>query len=281
MQSGYDLYFDLTKLLKQDYLKTRSFAESERAPSASDYFSMLSKFLDIEQDVNRALDMFSRVNASIDDCKILDRMITLLEDIGCEKFILDFHILLDAYGKKGNWREAAALAKQIKEDITKFYKLINSAKTRKKPDVLSGNDLSLRDLIQCLDDEELSRKPVILAVDDSPAILQSISAVLSGDYKVYTLPKPEELEKVLQNLVPDLFLLDYMMPGINGFDLVPIIRGYPEHKETPIIFLTSEGTVDTVTAAVMLGASDFTVKPFRVDQLREKIAKHIVKKKAF
>jgi len=281
MQPGNELYFDLPKLLKQDDLKTRRFAASEHASTACDYFSMLSKLLDIEQDVNRALDLFARVNASIDDCKSLDAMITVLEDIGCEKFVLDFHALIDAYGKKGNWREAASLAKQIKESLVKFYKQINSAKTRKRPGALTSDDISLSEFLQRLDDEEANRKPVILAVDDSPAILQSVSAVLSADYKVYTLPKPEELEKVLQNLTPDLFLLDYRMPGINGFDLVPIIRGYPDHKDTPIIFLTSEGTVDHVTAAIMLGASDFAVKPFKVDQLREKIAKHIVKKKTF
>jgi putative two-component system response regulator len=65
------------------------------------------------------------------------------------------------------------------------------------------------------------------------------------------------------------------MPGLNGFELVPIIRNFDKHKDTPIIFLTSEGTIDNVTAALALGACDFTVKPFNPEVLREKIAKHI------
>jgi len=281
MQTENEAYFDLPKLLQQDELRTRRFAASEQAVTACDYFSMLSALLDLEHAVSRALDMFSKVSAKIDDCKSLDKIIRLLEDIGCDKFVFDFHSLLNAYGKKGNWREAAAYTNQIKESYSMFFKRLNAAKTSNKPAALTSGDLSLGDFIKRLDEEEANRRPVILAVDDSPAILQSITSVLSGEYKVYTLPKPEELERVLQNVTPDLFLLDYKMPGINGFELVPIIRSYEEHAETPIIFLTSEGTVDNVTAAMSLGASDFTAKPFKVDQLREKIAKHIVRKKAF
>jgi len=115
----------------------------------------------------------------------------------------------------------------------------------------------------------------ILAVDDSPVILSAISSVLSGEYKVYTLVKPADLKKVLQRISPDLFLLDYKMPGVTGFDLVPVIRSFGVHKDTPIIFLTSEGTIDNVTAAIALGACDFVVKPFAPDVLRERIAKYI------
>ena len=73
-----------------------------------------------------------------------------------------------------------------------------------------------------------------------------------------------------------MILLDYEMPEINGFDLIPIIRKFSEHKDTPIIFLTSLGTMEHVSAAAKLGACDFIVKPFEPDNLREKVAKHIV-----
>jgi CheY-like chemotaxis protein len=95
------------------------------------------------------------------------------------------------------------------------------------------------------------------------------------------LSKSTELEKVLQKLTPDLFLLDYLMPERTGFELIPVIRSFEEHKDTPIIFLTSIGTIDNVTSALALGASGFVIKPFDPNTLREKIAKHIVKKKLF
>jgi len=123
--------------------------------------------------------------------------------------------------------------------------------------------------------ETTDSKKVIMAIDDSPAILQVVSSVLGDYYKVYTLSKPMELVKILLKVKPDLFLLDYKMPEISGFDLIHVIRGFKEHQDTPIIFLTSEGTIDNVTAAIALGACDFVVKPFAPDVLRERIIKQL------
>ena len=127
--------------------------------------------------------------------------------------------------------------------------------------------------------ESVSRKPVVLAVDDSITILKTVSDVLRDTCKVYTLPKPEELENVLKRVTPDLFIIDYLMPEINGFDLVPIIRGFDKHKETPIIFLTSEGTLVNVAVAVSLGVTDFMVKPIVPDVLRDRVTKITAKVK--
>ena len=127
--------------------------------------------------------------------------------------------------------------------------------------------------------EETVRKPQILAVDDTQVILKTISLALGDDYYVFTLSDPMLVEKYLQQMKPDLILLDYKMPGLNGFDLVPIIRKFEEHKDTPIIFLTSMGTNDNILTAASLGASDFIVKPFKADVLREKVAKLIAQKK--
>ena len=127
-----------------------------------------------------------------------------------------------------------------------------------------------------LDDGEKNRKKIILAVDDSPVLLKSVSAALSDVYKVYMLSDPAELEKVLRKLTPDLFLLDYQMPLINGFDLIPIIRSFEKHKDTPIIFLTSMRKLEILTAAISFGACDCIIKPFKPAILRNKIEKHII-----
>jgi DNA-binding response OmpR family regulator len=126
-------------------------------------------------------------------------------------------------------------------------------------------------------EKETIQKPLIMTIDDSPSILESIAAVLGDDYKVFKLPKPTMLTKVLGQVHPDLFLLDYQMPELNGFKLIPIIRALERHKDTPIIFLTAEGTIDNLSAAIGFGVCDFIVKPFNPDQLREKVAKHIRK----
>ena len=128
-----------------------------------------------------------------------------------------------------------------------------------------------------------SKKPCILAIDDVPSVLRSIQYALKHRFNVYTLSKPEELEECLQRIrvTPELFLLDFNMPIFSGYDMFLKIRELPEHKQTPIIFLTAEATMDNVTAAINLGASDFVVKPFNPTELREKVAKHIFQEEYF
>jgi DNA-binding response OmpR family regulator len=123
--------------------------------------------------------------------------------------------------------------------------------------------------------ETSDKKRIILAVDDAPDILRTIHSMLHVKYKVYTLPKPEKLTKLLRDITPNLFLIDYKMPSISGFDLIDLIRKIPGHEETPVIFMTSEGTFDNINAAVELGACDFIVKPFEMDVLRGKIERHL------
>jgi DNA-binding response OmpR family regulator len=129
------------------------------------------------------------------------------------------------------------------------------------------------------EDDTDDERPRILAVDDMPTMLRAINHALGDKYKVFMLTKPTEVKESLNKITPDLFLLDCNMPGMSGFDLVPIIREFPEHKETPIVFLTAEGTVDHLTAAMHMGASDFIVKPFNAKALREKIDSYIQKSK--
>jgi DNA-binding response OmpR family regulator len=118
-------------------------------------------------------------------------------------------------------------------------------------------------------------KPIILAVDDSPGVLRAVNFALNKHYKVYTLNEPGKTKELLQRITPDLFVLDYMMPGISGFDLVNIIRSHAGHQATPIVFLTSEDAVETITTALSLGVDDYIVKPINDDILRSKIA-HIL-----
>jgi len=121
-----------------------------------------------------------------------------------------------------------------------------------------------------------ANKPVILAVDDNPSILQTLNHLLGEDYSVYTLPHPQAIKDVLSKVVPDLFILDCHMPILHGFELVPLIRSEPMHEDTPIIFLTSEGTIDNVSVATTIGASGFIVKPINEKVLREKVASVLI-----
>ena len=125
------------------------------------------------------------------------------------------------------------------------------------------------------DDNTIGNKPVILAVDDVVSMLRAIQYALHDNYKVYVLSKSEDVLDFLKTKRPDLILLDYVMPVLNGFDLINIIKTLPDHKNTPIIIITTEGTQEHVNEAMSLGASDFIVKPFKSKELNDKVSKHI------
>jgi len=278
MEHEHKIFFDLSVLLKKDDLKIRQFADRS-VLSAGAYFNLLNRFIKLAPYVLRDLKRF--VNRDIDrhTHKSLDEMVVLLKNMGYRNgYISEIYFILGAY-EKGNWRLAGHHAEGVIESFNELNLRVMAAKRLDKPENLPDISLPLKDFIMRLDMEEENRKPVILAVDDSPVILKSVSSVLSMAYKVFMLPKPTELEKVLQKLTPELFLLDYQMPEINGFDLIPVIRSFDKHQDTPIVFLTSIGTIDNISAALALGACDFLVKPFQPDVLREKIANHIGKKK--
>ncbi len=207
--------------------------------------------------------------------KILDKVIPDL-------ILLDINMpLIDGF----------EITKQLKNDTRYSYiPIIYLTGKNDRKTILSAMEFGAVDLVtKPFTDEELvgrienqfssqgkqeEFKPVILAVDDNPSILRAINELLHRHYRVYTLPKPETLEMILEKIKPDLFLLDCKMPLVSGFDLVLKIREFPKYKMTPIIFLTSEGTIDTLNAAVNLGASDFIVKPIDEAVLRQKLALH-------
>jgi len=140
--------------------------------------------------------------------------------------------------------------------------------------------ISDTELIECLEyqlnpDGAAAIKPVILTVDDSPTILKSVNALLRDKHIVYSLPDSSKIRDLLAMITPDLFILDCNMPILSGFDLVPIIRGYTEYADTPIIFLTGDGTRDNLILAAQLGASDFLVKPIDENMLREKVSQNL------
>jgi CheY-like chemotaxis protein len=269
--------FNLTSLIKLGSLNIRRVAEEDRRLTEAEYFRMLSLFLSLAPDVGEALKRFSENDADTKDWKAIETMIALFKEMGCDTHLPDLYAVSNARSK-GDHRLAAFHADKAAQGFSEFRGKIAATKAASVKGADPDPNATLYTCLRKLDEEEAARKLLVLAVDDSTAILEAVAAVLSESYKVFKLPKPTMLENVLKQVVPELFLLDYLMPELNGFELIPIIRGFEEHKDTPIIFLTSEGTMDNVTAALALGACDFVVKPFNPDQLRKKVEKHIVRK---
>lgn len=103
----------------------------------------------------------------------------------------------------------------------------------------------------------------ILIVDDEPFNLDLLEQEL-GDYD-YAIERAgdgvEALEKT-QSFEPDVILLDYMMPRMNGLEVVKRLRATPEHQGIPVILLTAKATQEDKVAGLDAGADDYVTKPF-------------------
>ena len=109
----------------------------------------------------------------------------------------------------------------------------------------------------------------ILAVDDDPHALRYISAALSeAGYRPVVTSNPEDVDRLMELEKPHLVLLDLLLPGIDGIDLM---QGILAKRDVPVIFLSAYGQQENVTKALDLGAADYVVKPFAPSELAARI----------
>ena len=86
----------------------------------------------------------------------------------------------------------------------------------------------------------MSVSPVILLVDDEPASRQALEAVLDGQgYELHLAENGQQALEQAADLVPDLILLDVMMPGMDGFEVCQLLRTDPALAEVPIVLVTA------------------------------------------
>ena len=102
----------------------------------------------------------------------------------------------------------------------------------------------------------------ILCVDDDPAHAAYLSATLgSAGYDVRTAGGREQFRAALAEFRPDLITLDYVLPGVTGFDLARSVRSDPAYATVPIVFITGRRGVEKRIEAVAVGGDDFLTKP--------------------
>lgn len=106
----------------------------------------------------------------------------------------------------------------------------------------------------------------ILIVDDEQTILESFRVILKDNYRVLTANSGEKAFKVLDEELPDLMILDLKMPGMSGMEVLQkVSQSFPG---LPVIIVTATKDIKSVIEAMKLGATDFVVKPFDVDEIK-------------
>jgi len=110
----------------------------------------------------------------------------------------------------------------------------------------------------------------LLVVEDDPdqAALAELRVAAAG-YKVALVATAEGMTKALKQTVPDLLLLDVMLPDGDGFDILGNLRRHPDYALMPIMMLTAKATPSDIERGLALGADGYVTKPYSKDVLGE------------
>lgn len=119
------------------------------------------------------------------------------------------------------------------------------------------------------------QKPTVLVVDDTLENLALMSAVLKNHYEVKIANNGEKALRMVQNLPPDLILLDIMMPDMDGYAVCEALQQDPATRDIPIIFLTASNELKDEQKGFALGAVDYITKPISAPRVIARVRTHL------
>ena len=124
--------------------------------------------------------------------------------------------------------------------------------------------------------EGYQRKTVLL-VDDAPANIQVVTSILKDIYKIRVATNgAKALALAKDTPLPDLVLLDVMMPQMDGYEVCTRLKADPETQDIPVIFLTGQTEIEDETRGFEVGAVDYIHKPFSPAVVKARVHTHLV-----
>ena len=115
----------------------------------------------------------------------------------------------------------------------------------------------------------------VLIVDDEPANVHSLAQALGGSYDLRFATDPARALELAANVAFDLVLLDVVMPGMDGFEILRRLKADEATRDVPVIFVTSMGDVADEELGFTLGAVDYITKPASAPLVRARVRTHI------
>ncbi len=115
------------------------------------------------------------------------------------------------------------------------------------------------------------RKPHILIVDDTRTNVDVLVESLKGEYRLSVALEGRLALKAMEAQLPDLILLDIMMPGMDGYEVCKAAKSNPRTRDIPVIFLSALDEVESRTQAFQSGGVDYLIKPLDMPNVRQRI----------
>ncbi len=122
--------------------------------------------------------------------------------------------------------------------------------------------------------------PTIMVVEDEPAILELLKVnLVDAGYEVRSATDAETAQQMLKESLPDLLLLDWMLPGLSGLAFAKLLRADARTKELPVIMVTARSDEADRVAGLEAWVDDYVTKPFSPRELKARI-KSVLRRRA-
>ena len=115
---------------------------------------------------------------------------------------------------------------------------------------------------------DATRQAAVLIVDDAPAYLGALrSMMLEQGYQTFVANSGERALEIARRALPDLILLDIVLPGMDGMEVCRRLKAHPATSNIPVIFMSARTATDDIVAGFDIGAADYIVKPLRLAEV--------------
>jgi signal transduction histidine kinase len=118
-------------------------------------------------------------------------------------------------------------------------------------------------------------KNTILIIDDEVQNIKALTHILNGEYDVFAEIDSRRAVKTAEELMPDIIMLDVIMPEVDGYQVIKALKGYEKTRDIPVVFVTGLDAVEDEERGLVLGAVDYISKPFNSAVVRLRIKNQI------
>ena len=141
--------------------------------------------------------------------------------------------------------------------------------------ILTEKEIEFSDLygdeVRTQEKKPTGERPLILFVDDNPAVRKYVADILSKQYDVITAEDGLAGLKQIKRYIPDIIISDIMMPGMDGYEFCKTVKSNPKLQHIPLIFLTAKADTEFKIESLEEGADDYIVKPFNSQELMARV----------
>ncbi|HEY3445563.1 MAG TPA: diguanylate cyclase [Myxococcales bacterium] len=242
-------------------------------------FELKATFLrELDEGLKKARSAFEALRVTADDPVALDEISRFFHRIAGTAHSVEFPTL----GRVG----------MLCESLADFLKECDGAHRGKALELFADGLAAVEELLDehrassaerrapaPLNAQKILREPTlsrVLVIDDDPFSAKLVDTCLrAAGFVSASCSEPEQALEIVESELPDLVILDVVMPGVDGFELCRRIRKNPALAFTPIIFVTRKGDVEGRVRGLEVGGNDYIAKPFDPQELVARVRSHL------